>query len=82
MLHKLAQMIVNQTDLRAVAFQGLEIEERVVDKYISDNRDKTAAAYNVLTYWFDSQSSQTEAYTKLNHALDIANKTMMKEALS
>ena len=82
MLHNLSQKKVNEKDLRDVALKGLGLEGQDVQRHISNSKDITEAAYNVLRDWFNTQNSPNVAYTMLTRALEIANKRLMIVALS
>ena len=73
---------MNEKDLRDVALKGLGIEGQDVQRHISNSKDITEAAYNVLRDWFNTQKSPSVAYVMLTRALEAANKNLMKGALS
>ena len=60
--------------LRKLAIDGLEMKPYVLQKHISDSREKyTDAAYNLLEDWLKQQENRHVAHTRLCKALKAVN---------
>ena len=69
MMNKLANDITGETELRTFGIQGLRMERQVVDRHITNSRDITSAAHNVLFEWLGRQENRKIAYKMLCDAL-------------
>ena len=73
-----------QMDLYTLAIIGLAISEEKVEAHLTNNKEISMAAYNVLKEWRTSQISNEVAYDKLCDALksdDVNMASLISEAL-
>ena len=70
MVLSLSESLGNKDDLRKLALNGLNMEPHVLQKHITDSRERyTEAAYNLLEDWLKQQVSRRVAYSLLCQAI-------------
>ena len=67
--------------MRKLTAKYLNIENSLVDRYLSSNHgDVASAAYGILRTWRNTQSSSKEAFQKLNESLHEAGMDQYTDA--
>ena len=70
-LVNLSNAITQASDLRKLGIQGLHLDAKTVERHITNNRDITSAAHDVLFEWLNTQENRRVAYNNLCKALKI-----------
>ena len=70
---KLSNKITRQSELKKLGTEGLRVNVNKIDRHITNNRDISSAAYDVLSDWRKSQENNTVAYKNICEALKMAN---------
>ena len=71
----------SEEDVRKLTTEYLNIENSLVDRYLSSNHgDVASATYDILRTWRNTQSSSKEAFQKLNEFLHEAGMDQYTDA--